>query len=345
MARGLGSALLSGLALVFVLTLTGKVVSFVKDAVVASTFGVAHEIDAFMLVFGFMSFAATLLASGLPESFLPVYVELKHRRGARRADRLALQSTVTHFGLLLLVGLLIVLTGHFLVEHLAHGFSEANKDHAQRMLGMLFPFLLCFGLSYHLGAWLRADKKFLIVAASPLLVPLTIIICLLITRKAPTVEALLLGTNLGAALQCALLMRAISRQLPTERRWWRVCLRMWEPALRTATNNAMPFLLGALAFCSASVVDQTMASWLPEGSVTVLSYSEKLCMIILGVSAGPLADVLFPYFADQVARQDWIGLRRRLFLSVGAILSFTVPLAFLLDLFAPTIVGLLFERG
>lgn len=71
LARGLGSALLSGLALVFVLTLASKVVSFVKDAVVASTFGVSQEIDAFMLVFGFMSFAATLLAGGLPESFLP----------------------------------------------------------------------------------------------------------------------------------------------------------------------------------------------------------------------------------------------------------------------------------
>ncbi|MFN7564311.1 MAG: hypothetical protein ACK5TH_21250, partial [Prosthecobacter sp.] len=54
LARGLGSALLSGLALVFVLTLASKVVSFVKDAVVASTFGVSQEIDAFMLVFGFM---------------------------------------------------------------------------------------------------------------------------------------------------------------------------------------------------------------------------------------------------------------------------------------------------
>jgi putative peptidoglycan lipid II flippase len=345
LARGLGSALLSGLALVFVLTLASKVVSFVKDAVVASTFGVSQEIDAFMLVFGFMSFAATLLAGGLPESFLPAYVELKHQKGSRRADRMAVQAAVTHLGMLLLFGLLIELGGSFLVEHMAHGFSAANKDQARHMLVMLFPFLLCFGLSYHLGAWLRADKKFLIVASVPLLVPLTIIVSIILTRRAPTVEALMFGTNIGSALQVALLMRAVSRQLPSERRWWRVCLRKWEPQLGVVMRNAMPFLLGGLAFSSASVVDQTMASWLPPGSVTVLSYSEKLCMIILGVSAGPLADVLFPYFADQVARHEWKGLRRRLLMSVGAIVGLTLPLAFLLDLFAPTIVGLLFERG
>ncbi|MBE7495803.1 MAG: polysaccharide biosynthesis C-terminal domain-containing protein [Verrucomicrobiaceae bacterium] len=344
-ARGLGSALISGLAMVFVLTLTSKVVSFVKDAVVASTFGVADEIDAFMLVFGFMSFAATLLAGGLPESFLPVYVELKHRRGVRRADRLGVQVAVTHLGTLLVIGIGIILAGHLLLDHLAHGFSEANRQRAQQMLPRLLPFLLCFGLSYHLGSWLRADKRFLVVAAAPLLVPLTIIACILVYRQSPSVDALLFGTNLGAGLQCCALLWTIARQFPRERRWWRVCLRKWEPSVRQVLQNALPFLVGGFAFSSAAVVDQTMASWLPAGSVTVLSYSEKLCMIILGVCAGPLADVLFPYFADQVARNDWKGLRRRLLISVSAIASAALPLALLLEVFAPTIVGLLFERG
>jgi peptidoglycan biosynthesis protein MviN/MurJ (putative lipid II flippase) len=71
LARGLGSALLSGLAGVFLLTLGGKVVSFFKDAFVVSTFGVSDDLDVFMLVFGFVTFAATLLAGGLPESCLP----------------------------------------------------------------------------------------------------------------------------------------------------------------------------------------------------------------------------------------------------------------------------------
>lgn len=345
LARGLGSALVSGLALVFVLTLAGKVVSFVKDAVVASSFGITQELDAFMLVFGFMSFAATLLAGGLPESFLPVYAAMKHQKGLRRADRIAVQVALVHFGLLLITGILIVLGGHFLVEHLAHGFTAIGEEHACRMLVWLLPFLLCFGMSYHFGAWLRADKKFLLVAAAPLLVPLATIAALLTTRQPPRVDTLLLGANAGAALQAVVLLRAACRRLPAQRRWWRVCLRHWEPSLRVVLRNCTPFLIGGLAFSSASVVDQTMAAWLPAGSVTVLSYSEKLCMIILGVSAGPLADVLFPYFADQVARQDWKGLRRRLLASVGLIVSLTLPLALLLDLFAPAIVSLLFERG
>lgn len=345
LARGIGSAVVSGLAGVFVLTLAGKIVAFVKDAMVASTFGVSDSLDAFMLVFGLMTFAATMLAGGLPESFLPAYVALKHRRGARRADRMAVQTCLFHLASVVLVGACMVLAGHQFIEHFASGFSAAKRELAQHLLVRLAPFMICFGMSYQFGAWMRADKRFFLVAGAPLLVPLTIIVFLLATRTAPDVNVLLLGTNIGAALQCAVLLRTLWRQLPGDWRWWRRVLRVWEPSLRIAGRNALPFLIGGIAFSSAAVVDQTMASWLPAGSVTVLGYSDKLCMIILGVSAGPLADVLFPYFADHVARQDWAGLRRRLLTSVGVIVGLTLPLVLLLDLLAPWVVRVLFERG
>lgn len=345
LARGLGSALLSGLAGVFLLTLGGKVVSFFKDAFVVSTFGVSDDLDVFMLVFGFVTFAASLLAGGLPESFLPAYVELKLQKGARRADRMAVQTAACHLLSLLAAALVLVFGVQVLIGYLAQGFGDAKKELAQALTARLVPFLLCFGMSFVFAAWLRANKKFFIVAASPLLVPLTTIVVMLATRRAPDVNALVLGANLGAALQLSLMLSAISSQLPASAAWWRVALRKWEPALAVSLRTATPFLFGALAFGSASVVDQTMAAWLPAGSVTVLSYSEKLCGIILGVSAGPVADVLFPYFADHVARQDWARLRRWLLTSVAIIIAATLPLVMLLDVLAPWVVSVLFERG
>ena len=333
------------MAVVFALTLGGKFVAFLKDAMVASAFGMADELDVFLLVFGFMAFSITVIAGGLPESFLPAYVALRHRKGARRANRMALQTGLCHFLSLVLAGLVIVLGGHFLIEHLAHGFSMAKRDHAQSMLLRLMPLMICFGMSFHFGAWMRAEKRFFLVAGAPMLVPLTIIAFMVVTRSSPSIDALIYGTNLGAALHCALLMFVVSRQLPGDVRWWQVTVRRLEPAVRLAARKAFPFLVGGFAFSIASVVDQTMASWLPAGSVAVLGYSEKLCGIILGVIAGPAADVLFPYFADHAAKNDWVGLRVRLLKSVGLIVGGALPLVFILEGFAPQIVGLLFERG
>lgn len=347
-ARGAGSAVVSGFLLVALLTMVGKVVAFAKDAVVAAKLGTADDLDAFMLVFGFFSFATTVLAGGLPEAFVPVYAELRERRGQRRADRLGVQCAVWHLAILMLCGLGLMLTAPRLIAWATPGFSPEKQALAVRLQAALLPFLLCFGLAHHLSAWLRAGKSFLLAAASPLLVPLGIVIALLLAGDKVNAWTLVTGTVWGSVAHVAVLVVAHARRLPRgagSGRWWRCCLRHWEPGLRRVLRNALPFLVGGVAFGSAAVVDQTMAAWLSAGSVAVLGYSDKLCMVVLAVTASPAADVLFPHFSQLVARRDWGGLRRRLFTSAGVIVGAALPMTLVLCVFAPWIVALLFERG
>ncbi|MDZ4404175.1 lipid II flippase MurJ [Prosthecobacter sp.] len=345
LARGAGSAMVSGFLLVAMLTMVGKIVSFAKDAVVAAKLGTADELDAFMLVFGFFSFACTVLAGGLPESFVPAYAELRERRGQRRADRLGVQCAAWHFAALLVCGLALSLGAPWIVAWATKGFDPAKQALSVKLLHSLLPFLLCFGLAHHLSAWLRAGKTFLLAASAPMLVPLGIVIAMLIAGDQVNAWTLVTGTVWGAVAHVAVLLIALARRLPRSARWWRCCLRHWEPGLRTVLRNALPFLLGGVAFGSAVVVDQTMAAWLTAGSVAVLSYSDKVCAIVLAVTAGPASDVLFPHFAELVARRDWAGLRKRLFASAGIIVSAALPMTLILCFMAPWIVSTLFERG
>lgn len=344
-AKGTGSAMVSGFLLVAMLTVVGKIVAFVKDAVVAAKLGTADDLDAFMLVFGFFSFAATVLAGGLPESFVPSYAEWRERRGQRRADRLGVQVAVWHLAALLLCGLGLTLGAPALIAWATPGFSAEKQALAARLLVGLLPFLLCFGLAHHLSAWLRAGKTFLLAASAPLLVPLGIVIALVLAGDEVSAWTLVNGTVWGSVAHLVVLLFAHARRLPRSLVWWRCCVRHWEPGLRKVLRNAAPFLMGGVAFGSAAVVDQTMAAWLSAGSVSVLSYSDKLCAVVLAVTASPAADVLFPHFSELVARRDWAGLRKRLFTSAGLIVGVALPMTLILALFAPTIVGVLFERG
>ncbi|HBJ86444.1 MAG TPA: hypothetical protein DDZ88_21825 [Verrucomicrobiales bacterium] len=345
LARGARSGMVSGFLLVAILTMVGKVVAFAKDAVVAAKLGTGDDLDAFMLVFGFFSFAATVLAGGLPESFVPAYAELRERRGLRRADRLGVQCAVWHFATLLVCGLLIALAAPTLVSWATHGFEPQKQALAVGLVRSLLPFLLCFGLSYHFSAWLRVGKTFLLATSAPMLVPLGIVTSLLLAGDQVHAGTLVTGTVWGSAAHMLALFIAVLRRLPRTRRWWRVTLRQTEPGLVTVLRKGLPFLIGGVAFGSASVVDQTMAAWLTAGSVAVLSYADKLCAIVLAVTAGPAADVLFPHFVELVAKRDWAGLRKRLLASVGIIMSTALPMTLFLYLMAPWIVHVLFERG
>lgn len=345
LSRGAGSAVVSGFMLVAMLTVVGKLAAFAKDALVAAKLGTADDLDAFMLVFGFLSFGSSVIAGGLPESFVPAFAELRERRGARRAGRLGVQSTVWHFGILLICSMALAWAAPGVVEWTGRGFGAAKQELAVQLLRGLLPFLLCFGLAQHLGAWLRAEGSFLLASSAPMLVPLGIVVAILLADGRVTTWTLVTGTVWGSVAHAVALLVAVARRLPRSKAWWRCGLRHWEPGMRVVLRNAPPFLLGGVAFGSAIVVDQTMAAWLAAGSVAVLAYADKVCAIVLAVTAGPASDVLFPHFAKLVARRDWTGLRKRLLTSAGIIMGAALPMTLFLTLFAPWVVSLLFERG
>jgi putative peptidoglycan lipid II flippase len=343
LARGRASRLVSGFVLVAILTVFGKGISFIKDAVVARWFGTSDAMDAFVLAFGFLGFSASVLGGGLPEAFLPHYAELKHRRGQHRAQRLAVQAVLGQALTLIVFAALLWFGGASVIELTARGFSPEKRVLAADLLRRLLPFLVCYGMSFQLAIWLRADKFFALAAAAPMIIPITVLVAML---GGATIDSLVAGTVWGSGLQLLVLSVVLSRQLPSQPGWYRKTLHLWEPALAKSFRDAMPYLLAGVVYSSAAVVDQAMAAaLLPAGAVSVLSYSDKLVGILLALTAMPAGEVLFPYFADTVARKDWAGLKAQLKRAVLLVGGFSIPATLGLFVLAPQVVGLLFERG
>lgn len=338
-------AMVQGFMTVAALTLLAKAASFFKDAAVAHRYGISDALDAFSLAFGVHSFASALIGSGLPAAFLPAYSQLKHRRGDLRADRLAVQASVIHLISLLALAGVISACGAQIVDLLGHGFPAEKQKLALNLMNGLTPFLLCFGMSMQLATWLRSNKLFAVATAAPLLIPVAILGAMMLTHHESSIEVLVWSTNSGAALHLLVLALVIRRRLPGTWKWWNGCFRWFEPANRTVLRGALPFIISSLVLGGAPMIDQAMAAQLASGSVTVLGFSDKVCGIILALTASAAGEALFPFFADAVAKREWRGLRRQLISTTGAILACAVPMVALLCWQAPLVVRLLFERG
>lgn len=337
--------MVSGFMLVALMTVVGKGVSFVKDAAVAGQFGINDALDAYLLAFGLLASIAALLGGGIPESFLPLYMEVQHQRQTADAHKLAVQSCLLQALTLMAVAAVMYATAPQMVSALAAGFAPEKQALTVVVLRRLLPFMVCLGLSYQLGVWLRAEKNFGVVATAPVIVPLVILLMLFLAYPNASVETLVLGTVTGAGLHVLALIIAIGRMVCPLTSWFRSCFCRWERELVKVAHNALPYLLASAIFGSTVVVDQIMAAWLTPGSVAVLGFTDKICGMILAVTASPSCDVLFPYFADKVARQDWLGVRKQLFTSASMIVGLALPAVLALVIFAPEIVSLLFQRG
>lgn len=338
-------AMFSGFVTVAALTLLAKAVSFLKDAVVAHHFGTADELDAFMLAFSLLSFAAAMIGGGMPESFLPAFAHLASERGLRRAHRLGIQMTLCNLMVLGALGLVAYLAAPSIIAATGRGFDATKQHLAVHALRGLVPFFICFGVSFHLATWLRAQKRFFTATASPLVLPAFLIACLLVSGRSANLDTLVFGTAIGAALQVGWLGLTVAHDMPRPPRWLLFSLTHWEPRSRQVLHNALPFLLGGAIMGSSTMVDQAMAAWLEPGSVAVLGYSDKICGIVLALTAVPASEALFPFFAEVVARQDWPALRRQFLQAVGAVLLLAIPMMLMLVVCAPLVVRLLFERG
>lgn len=340
--RGVLRSMLSGVAIVAALTLVSKAASFFKDAAVAHRFGTSDSLDAFLLSFSFLTFLAAVVGGGLPEAFLPAYAELKHRRGLHRAQRLGVQTALWNVISLAVLAAVLFFAAPGIIELTGRGFSEQKKQVAVQAFHSLLPFLVFYGLTFHLSTWLRAEKRFVLAASAPLLPPVVIFLCLLRAGGGASVETLVHGTNVGVLLQLLVLILALRRSIDPRTT---LCFTHWEPSNRVVLGNAMPYLLGGLIMNSAVIIDQGMAAWLEAGSVSILSYADKVCGIVLALTATAASEAVFPYFAETVARRDWRSVRAHLLQVTGAILLFALPLALVLIVFAPQIVAILFERG
>jgi putative peptidoglycan lipid II flippase len=339
---GLAARVMRAFLTVAGLTLLGKTLSFFKDAAVAAQFGVCDPLDAFIYAFGLLATLAALWGGGMPEAFLPSYAEVRQQRGTVAAARLGMQALLMQaLGLSVFAGVLYGLAPQ-LTGWMTRGFSTEKQLLATQMMRALLPSFVFSGLCFQLGVWLRADKRFTLVSVAPLLVPVTILLSLGLGFQHLGIQSLVWGTLVGTLLQAACLVVGLVRHLPG----WAVLRPVFkrEPELASVLRQTPSFLLACAIFNSALFVDQMMASWLAPGSLTLLSYADKVAGLILALTAAPSCEVLFPYFAERVAQKDWAGLRRQLFFSMRSVLLAALPAVALLIWLAPDLVRLLFQR-
>ncbi|MGE0464081.1 MAG: virulence factor MviN, partial [Vicinamibacterales bacterium] len=70
------------------MTLAVKAVTFGKEVVTASRFGTGDDFDAFVVALLVPGFIVNVLAGSLGAALVPVYVDLRERRGARASAQL-----------------------------------------------------------------------------------------------------------------------------------------------------------------------------------------------------------------------------------------------------------------
>ena len=266
-APGARRAVARAAAVVSSATLASRILGFLRDLIIARSFGAGVATDAFFVAFRLPNLLRRLVAEGaLSSAFIPVFTEYVTTRS--RAETLRMLRAVTGMMLLILgsLSLLGILAAPWFVRVMAPGFftDPAAGQLTVRLTRLMFPYLFLVGLSALAMGVLNAHRHFLLPALSPVALNIGIIIgaLTLAPRLPDPVTGLALGVLLGGVGQLLL-------QVP----WlWRRGLlaapqfTFSHPAVRRVLGLMAPVVVGQSATHIGTVINTIIASFLVKGA-------------------------------------------------------------------------------
>jgi putative peptidoglycan lipid II flippase len=331
------------------LTAAVKLVALLKDSLVAAHFGNGAALDAFLLALVIPTFLISVAAGTLPAALTPAYIAQREHRSAASAKLLAGAVLRRSYGWLVVLSGIAAVASVLLAWMPGARLDAETRAMLPLLALVLAPFTLLQGVCAAWSGLLAAEGAYSASAFAPIAQPLGVALGIAFVPE-PTVWTMVAGLLAGTLVQAAWLtwslrVRGLSiRGVPMSQ-----VSHDERAALTTALARVrvqyLPAVAGAILMSATTLVDQTMAAWLPVGSVSALGYGTKVSSVLMTVGAMALSTTLLPHLSALVARAEWTALReleRRL---RWLLLGTTIPVTIALMYFSAPIVQLLFERG
>jgi putative peptidoglycan lipid II flippase len=198
-----------------------------------------------------------------------------------------------------------------------------------------------FGVSGVVMGILHAHQHFLLPALAPTIYNLGIIAGAVFLAPAMGVRGLAWGVVIGSfghlLIQVPGLVRYHLRYTLT--------LGLRTAGVHEVGRLMLPRVVGLAAVQINFLVNTILASGLPAGSLSALSFAWLLMLLPQGVFAQAVATAAFPTFSTQVAKGLRDEMRSTLGATLRAVLYLSIPAAVGLVVLRVPLVQLLFERG
>ncbi|ANN67673.1 murein biosynthesis integral membrane protein MurJ [Bordetella bronchialis] len=345
-------SLLRSAATVSSFTLLSRIAGLVRDVLVARAFGAGPLTDAFWVAFRIPNLLRRLFAEGaFAQAFVPILGSVRTKHGDEHVrtllDRVALLLTCV----LMLITLVGIALAPWVVTAMASGLrGEAGTqafDAAVWMTRAMFPYILCMSLVAFASGVLNTWRRFAVPAFTPVLLNLAMIAaCLwLAPHYHPPVYALAIGVMVGGVLQLAIQWAALARLGLLPRYSLRVRAAWSDATVRRILKQMLPAIVGVSVGQISLLINTNIATWLPPGSVTWLSYADRLMEFPTALLGVALGTVLLPSLSAANARADTAGYSALLDWGLRLTLLLGLPSALGLALLSDGLVATLFHYG
>jgi putative peptidoglycan lipid II flippase len=339
------------------LTLVSRITGLVRELLIASTFGASALTDAFNVAFRIPNLFRRLFAEGaFSQAFVPVLASTRAHHG-EEATRKTIDHVATLLAWVLLLTCIIgVAAAPILVWAMASGLQQDPRgfEAAVFMTRWMFPYIGFMSLVALSAGVLNTWKRFAVPAATPVLLNLSMIGAawwgapFFGQHGIEPVYALAGGVMAGGLLQLAVQIPALLKLglLPEIGLSWSKIVAAWsDPASQQIARLMAPAMLGVSVAQISLLINTQIASHLVPGSVSWLTYADRLMEFPTAMLGVALGVVLTPQLAAARAANDAEKYSAMLDWGLRLVVLLAVPCAVSLLTFSRPLVAVLYHYG
>ncbi len=338
MAGKRGSTASHTLILIFT-TAFAKALGFGREMSLAYVYGASPVSDAYFVAFSI----PTIIFAGIGSAMLTSYISSYSRIRQENPRRLR-GFTDTVITMVILISL--VITGVFqllkrpIVKLFAMGFEGEALEIAVALAQVIILSLVFIGVYFILQGFLQLHGSYF--AVGMVSVPLNICVIASMFLSVEHGQSVL-GWGVVAGYFASFLMLYLASK--RHHFSYRPSFDFGTPEIRRLVLTVIPIFLGKAITELNTMIDRTIASLLPEGSVSALSYGNRVVGFVTAVFVISVTTAVFPQMSRLSAMKSTRKLKRTFARSVGLMSLMVLPISAGVILFSRQIVEMLFQRG
>jgi len=336
-------------AVVSLATMASRLLGYVRDMLLAYSFGGGGVQAAFLVAFRLPNLLRRLLGEGtLSAAFVPAFTEVLVKDGKVRAWELASSVINLLAAVLSVVSLLGVVGAPYIISLLT--LTDPGLGETQLAVGLtriMFPYIFFVGLAALAMGILNSQRHFASSAMSPVVLNLSMIASIIFLSPflGKSLEEQIYGVAYGVLIgglgQLMVQLPALFKKGVN----YRFSLNIGHPQVRKIGLLMLPGVVG-MAADQVNILVDTMLAWrIGPYAVPALYFSIRLLELPLGAFAVSIATAVLPAASEYAAVGDRDRFKETLSFALRLIFFISIPATAGLIVLRHPIISLLFEHG
>jgi len=328
------------ISLVTVLILISKPFAFIREMIIAAYYGATSHTDAYNMAIIIIGLSTAFVTAGITTVIIPIYNHKRIGESKEVADLFANNILWITSLFCLILSIIGIIFAPVLVYIFAPNFNQETAELTIRIVRIMFIFTVAMNITCYMTSMAQIYNKFAIIVITGYPFTVLAVFFTVFFAERIGIYAMVIAYVLHLTLQSVLLivsLRNVFRLKPH--------INFINGDFKEVIKLSLPLYLSIAVGEINAIINKTLASGLPEGSISAMTYADRLNGLPIGVISASVLTVVYPLLSKYAAEKDLPSLKALTLKAVTLLTMTLLPIIAVSVYYARDITKIVFERG